>query len=176
MGRWKDNGSGQAYWDANDSGPDQIAPPTQATTSVPTSGQPGTLPTGPRFPSAGSVTAPIQTNDTFDPSKKIDNTGVAGGVDRGRPLKILPDGQGGWSHDGGSSAKPAAGTIEQILEMLKGRFGGAGGVMGPLNAGAPSTSQQNPLASVAPSVPLGAVGTQPAKRGLFGAIGHFLGR
>ncbi len=41
MGRWKDNGQGQAYYDANDSGPDQIAAPPLSTPSGQTPGQYG---------------------------------------------------------------------------------------------------------------------------------------
>ena len=78
MGRWK-LGDGGAYYDSQDSGPDQVAPPTQA----PGQGQPQGQSPGPMGPSAGAGQMPEQQQPWGGPISV--DFGQEGGLQWGQP-------------------------------------------------------------------------------------------
>lgn len=130
MGRWKDNGQGQAYFDQHDTGPDQIAAPTpQAPVSAPPfdggSEGPGGI-TGraqqPDFiPMPGGGGMP---NGPMHPLPGGYKPGVPGDQKIPNIFELFPGVDGTWS---GSIGAPPQ-TVEDFLKLIHDRWGiGTGG-------------------------------------------------
>lgn len=129
MARWKSDGQGGAYFDPNDSGPDQVTPPPMATSQGGGGPMPG--PGDMSFPMGSEGPGGI-TGRAEDPNFKLDPSGVAGGsigrqnpgeamaqgqpVDLTQPGKLsFGPGEGGmWAMGGGKNIQ----TIEDLLAAL----------------------------------------------------------
>lgn len=150
-GRWKDNGSGQAYWDANDTGPDQLPAPSGApdmrlpVTPMPDvpKGDPGTLKPGDpgwnggpayRDPNARIVRTPSNnsegpggiTGNAQNPDFRQPGVSMPGPTDpkiQPVPFTLTPGEKGDWSMQGG--ATPLSGSSDAVLAGMQSMYGGA---------------------------------------------------
>lgn len=136
MGRWKLNNDGSRYYDPNDSGPDQTAPPS-ATPDAPVApqyrgsgGAVGDIPTG------GGTVGDILTRNSEgpggitghaqDPNFRQPGVSMPGPTDpkiQPVPFTLTPGDKGDWSMQGG--ATPLSGSSDAVLAGMQSMYGGA---------------------------------------------------
>lgn len=165
-GRWK-LGPGGAYYDSQDTGPDQVTPPPQPTAPQPApaegqmpfpgsdmgggykpwseqfdDGQGGYWNPGGHFDKDGNQlpVTPFEKPTPFGPKKPTPMG----------PMVLSPGENGAWGMDGGQAQ-----DFQSILAALRARFGGSSGAMGALTKAIPEAPTMN--------APTGAAGSMLSK-------------